>query len=163
MYGIEEVYEKQKILGSHLHLNEEERSIALRDTRENYKKAQDIALSIEAIIWHTLNKNKMRLEANYNMKNRELLNYLMDDGNYELRLCVLTGEKKPEFLCKASGKVYFLLRANLIYGKKTEQRTYISNHYFYVRSLIPSYPGIFECSKFVTSRDSSTYIIFLYN
>lgn len=103
---MEEVKEKLKQVGSHLYLNEAERSIALRDTRENYKNAQNIALNIEAIIWHTMNKNRMKIEANYTMKNRELLNYLMDDNNPDLRLAVLSGEKKPEDLCQASGKVF---------------------------------------------------------
>lgn len=88
-----------------MYLTEGQRVIALKDMRENYKNAQNLALNIEAIIWHTLNKNKMRIDPNYSMKNRDLLNYLMDDNNSELRLSVLLGEKKPEVLCQANGKV----------------------------------------------------------
>jgi len=76
----------------------------LKDTRQNYKNAENLAFNIEAIIWHTMNKNKSRIDPNYGMKNRELQSYLMDDNNFELRLSILVGEKKPEFLCQATGK-----------------------------------------------------------
>ena len=105
MYGVEEVKEKERLAGSHLLLSDQAKLIALKDTRQNYKNAENLAFNIEAIIWHTMNKNKTRIDPNYGMKNRELHSYLMDDNNFELRLSILTGEKKPEFLCQASGKV----------------------------------------------------------
>jgi len=105
LYGIEEVKEKQKIAGSHIYLNEDQKIIALRDSKENYKIAQDLALSIEATMWHALSKNKTRIDPNYTMKTREILNYLGDDNNSELRVSILIGERKPEDLCKATGKV----------------------------------------------------------
>ena len=107
--------EKYKLVGSYSFLKEGERRIALKDTRQNYKIAQDIALNIEAIIWHTLNRNKTRIDPNYSMKNRELMNYLMDDNNYELRIAVLTGDKSPEALCRASAKVSYLVLSTFFY------------------------------------------------
>ncbi len=96
--------EKERIAGSHMHLSEAERVIALKDTRENYKEAETLALSIEATLWFALSRNKTRIDPNYSMKTRELLGFMMDDNNYELRLSILSGERKPEDLCKASGK-----------------------------------------------------------
>jgi len=104
LYGIEEVKAKEKIAGTHLHLADAEKAIALKDPRENYKAAETLALSIEATLWFALNKNKARIDPNYSMKTRELLGFMMDDNNYELRLSILSGEKKPEDLCRASGK-----------------------------------------------------------
>ena len=63
------------------------------------KNAQTIALEIESTVWHSMNKNKIGVDPTYSYKNRDLLNYMMDDNNYELRLSVLTGEKKPDYLC----------------------------------------------------------------
>ena len=86
-------------------MDEKTRSLAVKDDRENYKTAQNTALSIEATLWHALNKSKIRVEEAYALKNRHLLNYIMDDHNYELRLQILIGEKKPDYLCHASEKV----------------------------------------------------------
>ena len=86
-------------------MSEPEKVIALKDPRENYKAAETLALSIEATLWFALSKNKTRIDPNYSMKTRELLGFMMDDNNYELRLSILSGEKKPEDLCRASGKV----------------------------------------------------------
>lgn len=108
LYGVEEVKEKERLAGSHLLLSEEARMIAVKDTRQNYKNAENLAFNIEAIVWHTMNRNKSRIDPNYGMKNRELQSYLMDDNNFELRLNILSGNKKPEFLCQASGKVIFI-------------------------------------------------------
>ena len=95
-----------RVVGAPQHLEEGARKIAVRDDKENYKLAQNLALNIEATVWHAMNTNKGKIEQAYSMKNRDILNYLMDDNNSELRLNVLLGEKKPEFLCQASGKVY---------------------------------------------------------
>lgn len=97
----------------------------MKDDRDNYKSAQNIALNIEATVWHAMNKNKSKLDTNYSMKCRELLNYINDDANYELRLHILLGEKKPEFLCQASGKD--LLSTELIQKVEKKEQNIIKN------------------------------------
>jgi len=123
------VKEKQRIAGSYTYLTEEQKIIALRDSRENYKIAQDLALSIEATMWHALSKNKTRIDPNYTMKTRELLNYLTDDNNSELRVSILIGERKPEDLCKATGKVTL---KNIYENRiRNQANSSLKDHYFF--------------------------------
>lgn len=77
--------------------------MALRDRKENYNIAQDLASRIEASVWEAKGNDYIRI--NYNLKNRELLNYLMDENNYSLRLSLLNGERKPELLVAENGEV----------------------------------------------------------
>ena len=63
-----------------------------------------IALNIEANLWATMQKGNKGGET-YASKFRMLFGYLLDNSNFELRLKVLTGDKKPEELAQANASV----------------------------------------------------------
>ena len=63
-----------------------------------------LALNIEANLWAAMQKDKKEGHT-YASKFRTLFGYLLDNSNFELRLKVLTGDKKPEELVQAAASV----------------------------------------------------------
>jgi len=78
-------------------------------------------MSIEATVHASMQKNKGKGDQTYASKNRTLLRYLQDDSNYELRLKVLTNEKKPEDLCQAEEAELAPSYVNKLIQDKEEQ------------------------------------------